>query len=204
MKKPTFSMKYQFDALKFFQSDHKRWVNYNFPDENAHSPLLGLAEEVGELAHAHLKREQGIRGTAEEHQAAAADAIGDIMIYLTSYCNRNGFDLADCLVVAWEEIRDRDWRNYPETGKPVLVENMGDYRQAFGGDLTLTDQELFEAENPKGTATCAAEGQVEVQRDLDHVNCPLRNDHSSHYWKRPGYRGSPDKNFFCRGVGGLC
>jgi len=38
---------------------------------------MGLVEEVGELAHAHLKNEQGIRGTPEEHVQAKVDAIGE-------------------------------------------------------------------------------------------------------------------------------
>lgn len=98
------------------QTEQGRWVAHNFPDENPHSPLLGLAEEVGELAHAHLKNEQKIRGSEAEHKAAAADAIGDIVIYLASYCNRNGFELEACVDRAWAEVRARDWKRYPTNG----------------------------------------------------------------------------------------
>lgn len=177
-------MKLVLAGLSELQNAHRRWVTHNFPNEQSHSPLLGLAEEVGELAHAHLKREQKIRGTEAEHQAAAADAIGDIVIYLASYCNRNGYDLASCVRQAWDEVSGRDWVLYPDTGKPlVLIENMADFEGTFGGHL---DQ-----------------GPVEVKRDVTHWACPLCNDHSGHYWKRPGYR-APDQNFFCRGVGELC
>lgn len=104
-------------GLSRLQTAQGRWVAHNFPNENPHSPLLGLTEEVGELAHAHLKREQKIRGTEAEHQAAAADAIGDIVIYLASYCNRNGYDLETCVGEAWVEVRDRDWKKYPTDGR---------------------------------------------------------------------------------------
>ena len=103
-------------TLRTFQRYHKIWLEHNFPDQLAHDPLLGLTEELGELAHAHLKREQGIRGSEKEHQDAAADAIGDIMIYLASYCNTNDFDMAACLEDAWEEVSERDWQRYPKSG----------------------------------------------------------------------------------------
>lgn len=60
-----------------------RWVEYNFPNDiDPNSSTLGVIEELGELAHSHLKEEQSIRGTAEEHQQAAQDSIADLVIYL--------------------------------------------------------------------------------------------------------------------------
>lgn len=103
-------------GLKAFQDEHRIWLNHNFPNQQAHDALLGLIEEVGELAHAHLKAQQGIRGTLEEHHSDAKDAIGDIMIYLASYCNTNGYELAFCLGDAWDEVKDRDWIEYPKNG----------------------------------------------------------------------------------------
>jgi len=103
--------------LSELQRAHKRWLSYNFPDQQPHDALLGLAEEVGELAHAHLKHQQGIRGmTDDEYQDKAGDAIGDIVIYLASYCNTNDFNLAWEVSRAWEEVSKRDWNKEPETG----------------------------------------------------------------------------------------
>lgn len=105
--------------LSDFQGEHAEWLRHNFPDQKPHDALLGLAEEVGELAHAHLKYEQGIRGyDKDQYRVEAADAIGDVMIYLASYCTTNGFDLRDCLDDAWWEVKRRDWRSDPETGAP--------------------------------------------------------------------------------------
>ena len=104
------------NTIQRLHVDHKKWLNHNFPNQQDHDALLGLVEEVGELAHAHLKSQQAIRGTLEEHRLAAADAIGDIVIYLLSYCNTNGFDLNKCIRDAWLEVKQRDWIKYPKNG----------------------------------------------------------------------------------------
>lgn len=62
-----------------------KWVAHNFPtqvDDPGSENLLGCIEEAGELAHGFLKRQQGIRGTYEEHTANMRDAVGDIAVYL--------------------------------------------------------------------------------------------------------------------------
>jgi len=98
--------------LETLQSQHKVWLDHNFPGQKPHDALLGLVEEVGELAHAHLKHEQQIRGLGDIAQAndKKIDAIGDIVIYLASYCNSNGFDLAACVNTTWNKVKQRDWQ----------------------------------------------------------------------------------------------
>jgi hypothetical protein len=71
-------------------AEHNEWTAHNFPDETVTDSLTGVMEECGELAHAHLKEKQHIRGTAEEHQAAAKDAIGDMTVYLLGVMDRYG------------------------------------------------------------------------------------------------------------------
>lgn len=103
-------------TLSELQIQNATWTAHNFPNKQPEDPLLGVVEEVGELAHAHLKMKQGIRGTPEEHHAAKVDAIGDIMIYLSDYCNQNKIDLEEAVVTAWKEVRARDWQRYPHNG----------------------------------------------------------------------------------------
>lgn len=91
------------------QEDQKPWTNKNFPGRTPYQPLLGLAEEVGELAHAHLKSEQGIRGSAEKHHAAKVDAVGDIVIFLSDYCTLNGIDFQEAVETTWAQVQKRDW-----------------------------------------------------------------------------------------------
>ena len=96
--------------LDRIQEEIGAWSKKNFGHEGkTHHPLLGVAEEVGELCHAHLKQEQGIRGTKEEHEADAIDAIGDIAIYLMDYCNRRGFSFNDIVWQTWSKVKERDW-----------------------------------------------------------------------------------------------
>ncbi len=107
----------RFWDLQRFQQEHKKWLSHNFPGQTDHQALLGVIEEVGELAHAHLKHEQGIRGYDDaKYRKEAGDAIGDIIVYLASYCNTNGFDLDLCLELAWEEVSNRDWKHDPTRG----------------------------------------------------------------------------------------
>lgn len=104
--------------LTQLQAEHADWVHHNFPYMRPHQPLLGLAEEVGELAHAHLKYEQGIREGLDHDvvQKLKEDAVGDIVIFLASYCNSNSIDLGAVVQVTWDKVKQRDWVANPETG----------------------------------------------------------------------------------------
>ena len=97
--------------LQVLQVQVADWSRRNFGEDpdHKHRPLLGVSEEVGELCHAHLKAEQGIR-TNEDHQAAKIDAVGDILIYLADYCTRNGIDLDSAIRNTWREVKHRDWK----------------------------------------------------------------------------------------------
>lgn len=106
--------------MRDIQERQKRWAEKNFPgDRLKHfSPeliqgipaLVGLVEEVGELAHAHLKEGQQIRMN-EHHEVKAMDAVGDIVIYLMDYCNMRGWDFQSIVEQVWEEVEERSWRN---------------------------------------------------------------------------------------------
>ena len=103
--------------IEAWQDEHRMWLRHNFPDQDPYEPLLGLMEEVGELAHAHLKHKQGIRGLAGlEAQAAKIDAVGDIFVYLMSYCNANDIDLETAITDTWAQVRERDWQADPTKG----------------------------------------------------------------------------------------
>ncbi len=71
------------------QSEVRVWGQRNFPgaDPDPKLHLAGVVEEVGELCHASLKLQRKIRGTTVELEAKAGDAIGDVMVFLLSYCN---------------------------------------------------------------------------------------------------------------------
>ena len=100
-------------SFRELQRDQTLWVNHNFPDRPSWHPLLGAVEELGELAHAHLKEIQGIR-KHENHEAQAKDAIGDVIIYLADYCTARGWDMGEIVEAVWAKVRTRDWQADPE------------------------------------------------------------------------------------------
>lgn len=128
-------------TIRELQKQYVAWSQYNFPNKKPHEPLLGIFEELGELAeqapmnlhliqaliyighlaHAHLKREQGIRGTADEHHAKAKDAVGDILIFLIDYCDKQGYDLQEIAETTWAEVSKRDWKKDAKTGGSVSI-----------------------------------------------------------------------------------
>lgn len=115
------------------QEDQREWVRHNFGDRPAWHPLLGVQEEVGELAHAFLKREQGIRGTKQEHDEAIRDAVADIVIFLMDFCSASGIDLEAQVAATWEQVRLRDWRKDPAGGRGEIEALRAELADLAGG-----------------------------------------------------------------------
>lgn len=104
--------------LREIQQEQAEWAEKNFGSQKAHEALLGVVEEVGELAHAQLKFEQGIRGfqDTKKFDETAKDAVGDIMVYLMNYCTINGWSMTKILNDVWEDVSKRDWVVDPQGG----------------------------------------------------------------------------------------
>lgn len=102
--------------LRHIQLNHMEWQDRNFPGHETYHSFLGLIEELGELAHAMLKGNWGIKGTVEEHRAAEMDAIGDIFIFLMGVCNTRGYCIEDIIRKTWHEVKVRDFIKYPKNG----------------------------------------------------------------------------------------
>jgi len=104
--------------LKELQRQVGYWSKKNFPNGKKYQPLLGAVEELGELCHAHLKEEQKIRGYDDRAKAinAKMDAIGDTIIYLADYCQRNGLSLETCVKNTWLTVQARNWLQDKQKG----------------------------------------------------------------------------------------
>ena len=96
--------------LSQMQKEQDAWSEKNFDNKKPYQPILGATEEIGELAHAYLKMEQGIRGTKAEHEHAMKDAIGDCCIFLMDFCNQMGWDFAQILDETWAHVKKRNWK----------------------------------------------------------------------------------------------
>jgi len=112
------------EALNAYQTDIELWGTRNFGGSNglgALAPMMGIVEEVGELYHTRLKTLQGIRGAADgsDVDLEEMDALGDLLVYMLHYCATRNLSLASCFLMAWDEVKDRDWIKYPKTGKPA-------------------------------------------------------------------------------------
>ena len=108
-----------FPDLDVLQMEIGKWSDYNFPENKPYQPLLGCQEELGELAHAHLKHEQGIRKGIDLSITIALkeDAVADIFIYLLDYCNRSGIVFSEIIKKTWNEVSQRDWQKCPKNGR---------------------------------------------------------------------------------------
>lgn len=103
-------------TLSDIQEEREHWVAYNFPNHQETDSILGVVEEMGELAHHLLKRGQGIRGGDVDHDAEIRDACADLVIFLLGIASHEGFDLMDEIRVTWDQVRRRDWVRYPTDG----------------------------------------------------------------------------------------
>jgi NTP pyrophosphatase (non-canonical NTP hydrolase) len=97
-------------SLRRLQVENASWARRNFgPDLPWQDPFFGVVEEVGELSHALLKQRQGIRGSHQEHEDEAQDAVDDIVVYLADLCNRRGWVLQRIVTATWKHVSERDW-----------------------------------------------------------------------------------------------
>ena len=93
------------ESMREIQQQHHKWHDHNFPTSTAEDMLIGVVEEVGELAHANLKSRQ----VGENLEADERDAIGDIIIFLIGYCNKRNFSVMDIIRQTWDEVKQRDY-----------------------------------------------------------------------------------------------
>jgi NTP pyrophosphatase (non-canonical NTP hydrolase) len=78
--------------------------------------MLGMTEELGEIAHHILKRAQGIRGGDVDHEAEIRDGCADLVIFMMGLADLEGFDLLTAINEAWDGVKHRDWVLHPKNG----------------------------------------------------------------------------------------
>ena len=103
--------------IKQLQLRHRSWEFSNFPRHSPENCIFGMMEELGELTHAWLKHEQGIREYDEDKlEGEVEDAVGDIFFYMLALCNNVGLDFYQLLRSTAQIVWARDWIKFPKNG----------------------------------------------------------------------------------------
>lgn len=98
------------------QEEVVEWAERNFGPQAPYRPFVGMVEELGELAHALLKKEQGIRQGSEKFQEDAEDAIGDLFIYMCDFAGRSKLSMKRAILNTWNRVKQRNWVKDPVSG----------------------------------------------------------------------------------------
>lgn len=99
-----------------YSGNMKHWQEDNKNKQERLDIILKAYEAGSRIAHHTLKLEQGIRGSKEEHESAAKDAVGDLIIFLTDYANRKNIDLQTTIEEVWGKVKQRDWTKNKKDG----------------------------------------------------------------------------------------
>lgn len=83
-----------------------RWAEARriIPNATTGSQLMKAVSEMGELCDAEGKRDR----------EAIKDAVGDVVVCLINYCTLHDLTLTECLVGAYEQIKDRKGTLMPD------------------------------------------------------------------------------------------
>lgn len=103
--------------LSTLQQERNLWIEHNFPGDSLEHSIFGVVEEVGELAHHFLKRQQGIRGDDTKHVAGMLDSVADAVIFLAGIPTHLGVDYGELVQATWNAVKVRDWVKYPTNGR---------------------------------------------------------------------------------------
>jgi len=98
--------------VRLHQDDLAEWNRKNFGEQPSYVFALGMAEEVGELCHYILKRQQGIREGANGNnlKAEIADSFADTVIFGIGLMSAEGLDAERILAETITKVLARDWR----------------------------------------------------------------------------------------------
>lgn len=94
---------------------------------------MRITEEVGEIRDVLLKPTK-----FTEPQAALKDAIGDSIVTLIVLCLQLGYDVEECLTIAYNDIKDREGvmidDNFVKTKTRQSASSSHDYASDVAGD----------------------------------------------------------------------
>ncbi len=101
-------MTFEHRPLVCLQADVDNWLTTTIGPSSIVEQSLSLAEEVGELCRAVLKRHQNIRGTHEQWTLELRKEIADVHLALLALAEREGIDLHTATVERFTDITTRN------------------------------------------------------------------------------------------------
>ena len=94
--------------LEDLQKEIHNWNGEKFPTAPSYLALLKVGEEYGELNSHYIGRiEQRVGKAPVDHQAGIEDAVGDIVISLAVFCEREHLDMDSIVERVWAEVSSR-------------------------------------------------------------------------------------------------
>jgi NTP pyrophosphatase (non-canonical NTP hydrolase) len=78
--------------------------------------LLATIRQIGKIARAQLKSEQGIKGSPDEHDQITREAIRETLRFLATFCLVRQISFKDAVAAKWRAVRLRDWQSDPLKG----------------------------------------------------------------------------------------
>ncbi len=86
-----------------------------FVDSPTEKTTRSLGSHLGRLSHHHLKGDQKIRGSADEHRRGGQRALGRILTHLYRRCVDRGWNLEGIVMKeTWAKVKQRDWQKNPD------------------------------------------------------------------------------------------
>ncbi|KKN53802.1 hypothetical protein LCGC14_0598950 [marine sediment metagenome] len=156
------------------QKELKKWQLANFGDSNSSDMTLGMAEEVGELAHWILKRKQGIREGANggDFKDEISDAFADVVIYGIQLLSDEGLDAEEAFTKTVAKVLNRNWKENP-SGKDESQHKKTEPKPE-GRLLTVAEEHELRQEwgkLPEDTRPSWRNYWLQAQRDLTASIC---------------------------------
>lgn len=96
------------EQLATIQQEQRAWALRNFGQQTTTQMALGLIEELGEVAEAWML----------DDMPKLFDAIGDVAIYMSNYCNISGWELARLYEL--RQPRDKNAEKMPHFVTPLM------------------------------------------------------------------------------------
>lgn len=101
--------------LNGYQRQINEWQDRNFGPQTTETMVLGMMEEIGEVARYLVKRRNRIRSEVSQ-PGTVPHEIGDVIVFALQVLTNEGWEAERVLGETFERVLARDWKLNPENG----------------------------------------------------------------------------------------